>query len=39
MGLLVRTIGLERAKAKIGMVNLVYNLTRFIWLEAQAAPA
>ena len=38
MGLFVRTIGLERARAKIGMANLVYNLTRFVWLEARAAP-
>ena len=25
--------------AKIGMANLVYNLTRFVWLEARPAPA
>ena len=28
-GTLVRTIGLVRAKAKIGMKNLVYNMRRF----------
>jgi IS5 family transposase len=28
---LVRTIGLERAVVKIGMMNLVYNLRRLVW--------
>lgn len=28
-GHIVRTIGLERAKVKIGMMNLVYNMKRF----------
>jgi hypothetical protein len=28
---LVRTIGLERAAVKIGMMNLVYNLRRLAW--------
>jgi hypothetical protein len=28
----VRTIGLARATAKIGMLNLVYNLKRFVQL-------
>jgi IS5 family transposase len=28
MGLFVRTIGIVRAKAKIGMANLAYNMTR-----------
>jgi len=30
MGLFVRTIGIARARTKIGMANLAYNLTRFI---------
>lgn len=34
MGLFVRTIGIVRAKAKIGMAKLAYNLTRFVWHEA-----
>jgi IS5 family transposase len=29
---LVRTIGLERAAVKIGMMNLVYNLRRLAWV-------
>ncbi len=33
MGLFVRTIGLARAKVKIGMANLAWNLRRFAWLE------
>ena len=28
---LVRTIGLERAAVKNGMMNLVYNLRRLAW--------
>jgi IS5 family transposase len=39
MGLLVRTIGLKRARLKIGMVNLAYNMTRFLWLRGRTAPA
>ena len=33
----VRTVGLARAKLKIGMVNLVYDLPRLVWLEGKAA--
>ena len=33
MGLLVRTIGIARARLKIGMANLVYNLKRLIMLH------
>lgn len=39
MGLFVRTIGLARAKTKIGMANLVYNMKRLAWLEGRRAPA
>jgi IS5 family transposase len=39
MGLFVRTIGIVRATAKIGMANLAYNLTRYVWHEARGAPA
>ena len=39
MGLFVRTIGLKRARLKIGMVNLAYNMTRFVWLRGKNAPA
>lgn len=38
MGLIVRAIGLARAKVKIGLANLVYNMRRMIWL-AEAASA
>jgi IS5 family transposase len=37
--LVVRTIGLDRAKTKLGLANLAYNLLRFVWLEGRAAPA
>jgi IS5 family transposase len=39
-GKLVRTIGMVRAKAKIGLRNLTYNMQRFTFLEgAQDRPA
>jgi len=37
MGLFIRTIGIARARTKIGMANLVYNLTRFAWHEGRTA--
>ena len=39
MGLVVRTIGMARARLKIGMANLAYNFTRLAWLEGRSAPA
>lgn len=39
MGLFVRTIGMARARTKIGMANLAYNLTRFVWHERRTASA
>jgi transposase, IS5 family len=39
MGLVVRTIGLARARAKIGLANLAYNMRRAVWLNGRAAPA
>jgi IS5 family transposase len=33
MGLFIRTIGIARATTKIGMINLVYNIKRFIFLR------
>ena len=37
-GIFVRTIGIARAAVKIGMMNSVYNMRRFVWLERAAAP-
>lgn len=39
MGLFIRTIGLPRARLKIGMVNLAYNMRRLLWLDATTVPA
>ncbi|PJK27361.1 IS5/IS1182 family transposase [Minwuia thermotolerans] len=39
MSLSVRTIGIARARTKIGMANLAYNMHRFAWLEGRPAPA
>lgn len=36
MGLFIRTIGLSRARTKIGLANLVYNMHRLIWLQTTA---
>jgi transposase, IS5 family len=36
-GRIVRTIGIVRAKAKIGLQNLAYNIRRFVTLERMAA--
>ena len=37
MGLFIRTNGLERARTKIGLANLVYNVKRLTVLERSAA--
>ena len=39
MGLVVRTIGLARARVKIGLANLVFNMKRMIWLTRPLVPA
>lgn len=38
-GLFVRTIGLARARTKIGLANLTYNLKRFLWIETRPVAA
>lgn len=37
MGLCVRTIGIARAKVKIGLANLAYNMRRMVWLQGKYA--
>ncbi len=37
-GKLVRTIGIARARTKIGMMNLVYNMCRLVWLVRNGLP-
>jgi IS5 family transposase len=37
--LVIRTIGLKRATAKIALANLAYNFTRLAWLEGRPLPA
>jgi len=37
MGLFIRTIGMARARTKIGLANLVYNMQRVVWLTSQTA--
>lgn len=37
MGLVVRTIGLARARGKVGLANLVYNMRPMVWLAGAAS--
>ena len=37
MGLFIRTIDIARAKTKIGLVNILYNMKRLIYLDRIAA--
>jgi hypothetical protein len=39
MALAVRTIGIARARVKIGIANLAYNMHRYIWPNSKATPA
>jgi hypothetical protein len=39
MGLFIRTVGLARARTKIGLANLVYNFKRLIVLKRREALA
>jgi hypothetical protein len=39
MKLFIRTIGIDRATTKIGMANLVYTLSRYVWHQGRVAPA
>ena len=39
MGLFIRTIGIARARTKIGLANIVFNMKRVLWLAVQSAPA
>jgi transposase, IS5 family len=39
LGLVIRSIGVVRARMKIGLANLTYNLTRLAWLNGRTVPA
>jgi hypothetical protein len=39
MGLVVRSIGLVRATARITLANLAYNMRRLVWVEGKATSA
>ena len=38
MALVIRTIGLARARVKIGLANLAYNMCRMVWLGSRPLP-
>jgi transposase, IS5 family len=39
LGLVIRSVGLARATARLGLANLVTNMRRLAWFEARSAPA
>jgi IS5 family transposase len=39
LGLVIRSVGLARATAKLGLANLVTNLCRLAWFETRPEPA
>jgi IS5 family transposase len=39
MGLFIRTIGIARARTRIGMANLAYNLSRYVFCTTRLATA
>jgi IS5 family transposase len=39
LGLVIRSVGLTRATARLGRANLVTNMRRLVWLATRAAPA
>jgi hypothetical protein len=39
MDLFIRTIGIERARTKIGLVNNAFNFKRFLYWETRPSTA
>lgn len=39
MGLVIRTIGIARARATVTLANMAYNMKRWCWLERRSLPA
>jgi hypothetical protein len=39
MKLLIRTIGIKRTVAKIGLANIAYNMLRYVFHEGNRAAA
>jgi len=37
MDIFIRTVGIARARMKIGMANVVYNVKRLVFLDRLAA--
>ena len=37
--LVIRSVGLARATARLGLANLVTNMRRLVWFETRATPA
>lgn len=39
MGLVVRTICIARARVKVGLANIAYNMRRLVWLNSKGTAA
>jgi hypothetical protein len=39
LGLIIRSVGLARARTKLGLANLVTNMRRLAWFELRPQPA
>lgn len=39
IGLFIKTIGLARARTKLGLASLAHNMRRLTWLECQRGAA
>ncbi|MGM0583673.1 MAG: IS5 family transposase [Pseudomonadota bacterium] len=39
MGLVIRTIGIDRAAATVALANMAYNMKRWCWLDRRSLPA
>jgi transposase, IS5 family len=39
LGLVICSVGLARATARLGLANLVTNMRRLVWLTTRTAPA
>ncbi len=38
VGLIISSAGINRAKAKIGLTSLNYNIQCLVWLQAESTP-
>jgi hypothetical protein len=39
MGLVIRTIGIARARGRVTLANMAYTMKRWCWMERRGLPA